>query len=201
MGFSGRQLFLVRHADAVGTREGRFIGRSDPPLTLRGRRHAERIAQGMARLPAARVISSPQRRALETARRIAGLQRLSVETRPELTELDFGEWEGRSWTSLAPRERRLYQRWLADPWSTAPPGGELLRSLWSRVGSFWRDLRSSRIEGAAVVVGHGGSLRALLCLALKLPPRFVINPGSLSCLEWDADHARLATLNHEISGL
>lgn len=200
-----RQLFLVRHAEAAGTREGRFVGQGDPPLTSRGRHQAERIAQRMARLSIGQVISSPQRRALATARRIARVHRLSVDIRPELAELDFGEWEGRSWRTFAPRERRLHQAWLADPWGTVPPRGESLRSLWSRVGRFWRDFRSAQPKGATVVVAHGGSLRTLLCVALKLPPhaiaRFVISPGAISCLEWHSDHAWIATLNHDTSGL
>ncbi|MBI3780277.1 MAG: histidine phosphatase family protein [candidate division NC10 bacterium] len=202
--FPAKQVFLVRHAEAVGTREGQFVGRSDPPLSSRGRRHAERIARKMARVPAERVISSPKRRALETARCIASIQKVSVEIRPELAELDFGEWEGRSWRNLAPRERRLYQRWLADPWRTVPPEGESLRSLWSRVGRFWRDLRSSRTEGAAIVVAHAGSLRVLLCHALQLPPRavtrFVINLGAISSLKLTSNHGWLVTLNHETVG-
>ncbi len=205
LAFSARQLFLVRHAEAVGTREGQLIGRSDPPLTPRGRRQAERIAQRMARLPIGQVISSPLRRALATARRIARVHRLSVVIRPELAELDFGEWEGRSWRTFAPRERRLHRAWLADPWSESPPGGESLRSLWFRVGKFWRELRSTQSDGATVVVGHGGSLRVLLCVALELPrdalTRFAMSPGAISCLGWDSDHAWLIRLNDDRSSL
>lgn len=182
-------------------REGLFLGGSDPPLTPRGRHQAERIAQRMARLPIGRVLSSPQRRALATARRIARVHNLSVDTRAELAELNFGEWEGRSWCSIASRERRRYQAWLAEPWTTVPPGGESLRSLWARVGRLWRNLRSTQGKGATVVVAHSGSLRVLLCVALKLPPRslgrFVISPGAFSCLEWDSDHVWITILNHD----
>ncbi len=199
--FGARQLYLVRHAEAVGTREGQFIGRSDPPLTPRGRRQAERVAQRMARLPIGQVISSPQRRGLATAQRIARVHRLSVVIRPELAELDFGEWEGRSWRTFAPRERRLHRAWLADPWSVSPPGAESLRSLWFRVGRFWRELRSTQSDGTMVVVGHGGSLRVLLCLALELPrhalTRFIMSPGAISCLGWDSDQAWLIRLNDD----
>lgn len=202
---SAGQLFLVRHAEAVGTWEGQLIGRSDPPLSPSGRRQAERIARRMAGLSIGRVFSSPQRRALATARRIACVHRLSVVVRPELTELDFGEWEGRSWRTFAPRERRLHRAWLADPWSVSPPRGEPLRSLWFRVGRFWRELRPTHREGATVVVGHGGSLRALLCVALELPrdaiTRFTVSPGAISCLGWDADHTWVIRLNDDGSSL
>jgi broad specificity phosphatase PhoE len=159
----------------------------------------------MARLAVTRILSSPQQRALATARPIAQVHRVPVTVRPELAELDFGEWEGRSWRSLAPRQRRLHRAWLSDPWHVTPPGGESLRSLWRRVGRVWRDLQASLDGGATVVVAHGGSLRVLLCRALRLPPRalgrFWLRPGAVSCLAWDAGCAWIEALNHDPSGL
>src|SRR3954468_14438287 len=85
---------LVRHGETEWSRTGRHTGRTDVPLTERGERQAEAIGHRLQARRYARVLSSPMRRALDTARN-AGFGSL-VEVCPDLLEWDYGAHEGRT---------------------------------------------------------------------------------------------------------
>ena len=106
-----------------------------------------------------RVWSSPSTRCASVARFIG--QRLGVRTvlDPGLLELDFGDWEGRSWDAV---ERQALDRWAADPRAFSPPGGESGAALVQRVACFAR--RLGRDARPCLVIAHGGPLRLLPAL-------------------------------------
>ena len=78
---------------------------------------------------------------------------------PRLLELDFGEWEGRSWDAV---ERPALDRWAADPRGFRPPGGESGAELVQRVEGFARMLAGN--ARPCLVIAHGGPLRLLPAL-------------------------------------
>lgn len=146
-----------------------------------------------------RVVSSDRRRTLMTAEVIARVHGLSVEIRSELRELNFGAWEGASFEELMLRDGVRFRSWLAQPWRYRPPGGESAVSLWGRARVLWGDLRTVPEGSTTVVVGHGGSLRALLGVALGMPSKTVLSweltPGSISCLGLIEERAWLRYVN------
>ena len=85
---------------------------------------------------------------------------------PRLMEIHFGEWEGRLFDDIG---RDALDAWVAAPLDFAPPGGESPRQMAERVRAFLADLRRTA-PAAAVVVAHGGPLRALAGELLGLPP-------------------------------
>lgn len=84
------------------------------------------------------------------------------------------------------RDRVRFRSWLAQPWRHRPPGGESLASLWRRARALWEDLCAAPEGSTTIVIGHGGSLRAMLGVALGLPSKTLLSweltPGSISCL-------------------
>src|SRR4051794_10698662 len=105
------RLHLVRHCahgDVGRTLSGRAGGRS---LTAAGRDHARRLGEGLAAERLAVIHSSPRERALETANAIAAPLGLEVEGANALDEIDFGEWQGRSFAELASDPR--WHEWNA----------------------------------------------------------------------------------------
>lgn len=180
------EILLIRHGEALGAEEGRYIGASDPALSARGERQSRGIARRLSSVPVRRVVSSDRRRTLATAEVIARMHGLVQEVRSELGELNFGAWEGARFEELMLQDRVRFRSWLAQPWRYWPPDGESLASLWRRARALWEDLRVAQEGSVTVVVGHGGSLRAVLGVALGIPPKAVLSweliPGSISCL-------------------
>lgn len=79
------QVLLVRHALPLRSEHGQG---SDPDLSEEGVAQIARLPQALARFPIARVVSSPQRRAIQTAEPVAAARGLSVEVDDRWAEYD-----------------------------------------------------------------------------------------------------------------
>lgn len=115
-----RRVLLVRHASTSATRRSAFP--CDEPLDARGRTAA--AALGGA-LPDAPTVTSPARRARETAR-LAGRDAATVD--PDLAELDFGGWAGATLEEVHARDPEPLAAWLTSP-DARPDGGWRLVGL------------------------------------------------------------------------
>lgn len=152
-------IVFVRHGETSANRDGLLLGRSDPPLTARGRGQARAVAAAVATTAATRVVSSPLRRARETADEIASALQLEVELDDRLIEVSYGAWEARRLTDVSPTDAG---RWRADT-TFAPPGGESLQVVGARMASFCEE----HIGGATVIaVSHVSPVKAAVTWAL-----------------------------------
>lgn len=155
-------IVFVRHGETAANRAGVLLGREDPPLTDRGRRQAELLADALAAAGATRIVSSPLARTRQTATAIGAVLGLSVDVDERLVEMDYGEWEGRSFAELPFDAVRA---WRADP-SVAPPGGESLDAVYARVEHFCLD--AARGDGASptIAVSHVSPIKAGVAWAI-----------------------------------
>jgi len=150
------KVLLVRHPQlqiAPGICYGR---RLDIPLTPEGLETAIRLSADPIFADAAHIWSSPARRCREVSDRVAATNAAPLTVDPRLHELDFGEWEGRSWDEIG---KEALDAWAAAPETYRPPGGESATELLDRVRSFHAQI-VGRGEDCAVV-SHGGPLRIL----------------------------------------
>jgi broad specificity phosphatase PhoE len=175
---SGR-IVLVRHGETEWSRTGRHTGRSDVSLTDIGRRQAERLGERLGGERFARVLTSPQGRAVETCA-LAGFGD-AAEPRDDLREWDYGEYEGKT-----RREVRVERPgWTV--WRDGCPGGETAADVGRRADRVIAELRDG--GGDAVLFAHGHLLRVLTARWLGLGPE----SGALFKL----DTATLSVLGHE----
>lgn len=148
------QVLLVRHGPTDWNRAQRLQGRSDRPLDPAGRS----VAAGWTLPDAFRdaaCLSSPLLRAVETAA-LLGFAEPQIE--PALTELDWGEWEGRRLADLRAADPRAIAALEAQGLDFRPPGGESYREVQARA---WPVLAAR--EAPTVAVTHRGVM--LACLA------------------------------------
>lgn len=157
-------LAFVRHGETAPNVEGRLLGRSDPPLTDRGRVQARAVAAYAASLGALRVYTSPLRRAVETAAEVAAASGLEVVIDERLVEIDYGEWEGKD---LAGIPHEVVRRWREDP-TFAPPGGESLAAVVARVADFCEEQLAA--ERFIVAVSHVSPIKAAATWVLDVEP-------------------------------
>ena len=184
------RLFLIRHGETAANREMRYLGSRDDPLSERGHQQAEQLAHALEALPITAILSSPLRRALDTAEPIARRRALSVRPDARLREGSFGEWEGLSRQEVQSRSEKdaaLLQAWEDDPRS-APPGGESLETVQNRMLELVAELQPECAGSLVALVTHVGPIKALLAAALDVPipaaRRLFLDPGTISVIDW-----------------
>lgn len=148
----GAQLWLVRHGETEWSRSGRHTGRTDLPLTSLGEQQARALVPLLADLRPALVLSSPRRRAQDTAR-LAGLRVDAVDD--DLAEWDYGDYEGL--TSEQIRERQ--PGWTL--WRDGVPGGETAAEVGARADRVLARAAAALAGGPVVLVAHGHMSRVL----------------------------------------
>lgn len=188
-----KKIFFLRHGDTGFS--GRFLGATDASLTSFGRKQIEELTYRAIVPSAATVYCSPQKRCLETAR-LLGLNKF--QTREEIKEIDFGQWEGKCFQEVEQDTPELVARWLNDRQNFCFPGGESIPDFLRRVQKFSRFLFATE-QQEIVVVSHGGVIRCLLCDLLKLSfdnyLLFAIKPGTISTVTLFPEGGILTGLN------
>jgi probable phosphomutase (TIGR03848 family) len=189
---------LIRHAEYAGIGAA-LIGRTTGiGLDERGRAQAQALAERLAGLPIRAIYTSPLERTRETALPIG--ERLGVRVRVcwELNEIDFGEWQGRSFAELDDQPR--WQQWNAFRSGVAPPGGETMLAAQGRIVQAIAACRERHPQAAVALVSHSDMIKAALAYFLGMPldlfGRIEIAPASVSALQIDDYGARLSLLNH-----
>jgi broad specificity phosphatase PhoE len=159
---------LVRHGQTEANARHLLLGRADPPLSDIGRAQAKAVAELLARedRPIA-VVSSPLRRARETAVSIADAFALDVEDEPAVIEIDYGTWDERP---LAEIPAGVWTRWRDDV-EFAAPGGESLRAVQQRVSACMERLMPRAADGTIIVVSHVSPIKAAALWALGVADR------------------------------
>jgi len=206
---STSRLFLVRHA--LVEPSARLTMYGDMDVALCG---AALLAEAAAhawlaeRLPRpARWYCTPLRRTVATAAAIfaAGYPEQSPEVLPELREQNLGEWQGLTherFTALMRDPPHPHWPHGAD---TRPPGGESIADVVRRVGPAIERVADENPDGDAVLVAHGGSIRAALAHACGLSAhqalQFSVRNLSLTRLERGGGHWRVGGVNEEPVGL
>ena len=160
---------LTRHGETVWQAENRYVGRSDVPLTPRGKTQAERLADWAATAEVAATVSSPLSRARETLAPAAQTVGLPPRTDTRLTELDFGIGEGHTpaeMTRLFPEALAAFQR---DPVTHHLPGGEDPRHAVARATACLTELAAEFPKRRVLIVWHSTVMRLVLCHLLGIP--------------------------------
>jgi probable phosphoglycerate mutase len=189
-------IYFVRHGETILTPTRKFSGTGslDPELTADGLAQAERVAAEVAKLEPEVLISSPLKRARQTADAIARATGLSVIDDTDWYELSFGSWDGKSIEEVKAETPEDYQAWVNSS-SYRPGGGESYDEAAVRIDAAMEKVLSQYPGQKVVVVTHNGVIKSAANLAIGGPNDGVFHmdatPCSISSISlWPSDGLR-----------
>jgi broad specificity phosphatase PhoE len=157
-------VLLARHGESDWNRSKQWQGFADRPLTDLGREQAAELARRLDETELDAVYSSDLQRARDTAEIVARTKGLTVQTTPDLREVDVGSWSGLTRAEAEARYPEQYARWLrgGEGWDD----GETYEQLGARVVRAIRRIATEHEGERVLVVAHGGTIRAVHAAAL-----------------------------------
>ena len=195
-------VILLRHAHSVANEKGILAGRaSGVSLSTKGKEQAELLTSrlGNARFKDIRI--SPLERCLATLEPWLQSQDTSVRKKilfdPNVSEVDYGDWTGKKLLALSLRkEWRVVQN---TPSEMKFPKGEGLLQMQQRAEKALHQSIKKTGTGVSLIVSHGDVIKSLIATALDLHldkfQKIVIDPASISVLDFDKGSFRLLHLN------
>lgn len=159
-------LYLARHGESEGNRQGLLQGQTNSPLTQQGRATAEKLAGYFRDKRIDALYSSSLGRAMETAAIISDVIGVPVQSRDELREADFGDLENRPGND--PEVDRELERKSADL-DYRPGGGESHRMHLTRVARLLKEILDRHRDQRVLLVAHGGTHRAAVARLMSIP--------------------------------
>ncbi|TQF14842.1 histidine phosphatase family protein [Myxococcus llanfairpwllgwyngyllgogerychwyrndrobwllllantysiliogogogochensis] len=162
------RMILLRHGKPSEEMKGRCYGRLDVGLAPEGHAQAERAASLLASADLQGLYSSPRRRALDTAKRVAEGRGLDIRVEEAFREIDFGLFEGLTYEEAERQFPEVYAEWMAHPERVRFPEGETFSEMRERVRAGGRVLRARHVGQCFALVSHGGVNRTLLAESLGM---------------------------------
>jgi len=158
--------FIVRHGESTDNEGGdRYSGITECPLTENGLGQADGVGRSLQSEGIQKIICSPMKRAVATARKIQSLTGGQLVIDQRLREIDYGEWEGLTRKEVFNKWPELYSKYKHDPVTNIPPAGESPMRVLERVQDFWQEVQHSpSMKGISkvIVVSHNAVARILL---------------------------------------
>lgn len=173
-----RILYLARHGETDWNAAGRWQGHTDVPLNETGRQQARALAEALRPHRLHVAVSSDLSRARETAQIVAMALGVPLgHADPDLRERGFGVFEGLTRAECEAQHAEAWRAWTEH--RRTPGGAESHQALAARmVAAATRvalQVASYEDDAAALVVTHGGALRALVEAVTGTMPPFVKN--------------------------
>lgn len=195
-------IMLVRHATCARMDEVLLGHTVDVPLDERGEAQARGLARRLQSLPPFLLESSPRRRARHTAGIIATPRDQPVHIVPQMDELNFGSWSGRSFETLAADPH--WRRWNRYRAVSLTPAGDCIRDVQERALTHIQRLEAHcKDTSTVVIVTHAEVIRSLVLLATGASvdeyPRVEIAPASMTLFSVNGAALQLASVNEQVA--
>jgi alpha-ribazole phosphatase len=193
------RLYLIRHGEVEGAEAGRLLGRTDAPLSERGREQSHQLAESLSTERLTSVYSSDLLRARTMADTIATRSNLEVRESSAWREIDMGEWEGRTFAALHGEAPRLVAQIFNDPARFVYPHGESFAAFTARVRGALDKLLKTHDSGNIALITHGGVCRVIIGDALGMLARnwlrLAQDYGCVNVVDWYGGNPTVKLLN------
>jgi len=176
------ELYFIRHAESEANKNRILASRMPFGLTAEGRADSIKIAAELKELIRIdRIISSPLKRALETAQSFGDSFKIDIEIEDRVTEQGLGVFSGMSYDEVKGHDD--YQQDPLKRWDWLPPGGgESYSRIAARVCSFLSDIKKEDGLNRILIVTHAVALRLIIAAledTLPLYPKSFPNNGEI----------------------
>ena len=169
------KIFLVRHGATFWNSRGIVQGHSDVQLAPDGIYQARLLAENFPVQKVSAIYSSDLSRAKTTAEIIANKFSLEVETLPEIREINFGDWEKKTFRELNKNDPENFKIFLTEPDKLKIARAETFLQVQERAVSALKKIIIEHDEKTSekniVIVAHGAVNRLILCKILEIPIR------------------------------
>ncbi len=193
------EIYLIRHGQTEWNSNRRFQGQLDIQLDETGMNQAKQLSERLEDVNFDAIYSSDLKRAHVTATAIASKKKQVIGILPDLKEICFGQWEGRTFHEVMNDKISGGWQWFNNPSCTDIPGGETAEQIMTRIGTALDHVLDSHKEGKVALVSHGNLIRYILLKCLNLPDELFgkidIGNTSISVLRWENDNFHLHCLN------
>lgn len=157
------KLYITRHGTTEWNSIGKLQGWLDSNLTDEGIKRAIDLGRRLKDVDFDFIYSSPQKRALDTAKYIRGDKNTQIITSDSLMELGLGEWEGKYFNTLEKDYPELYHTYMNKPEEYFPEKGETFMDLFNRIEDFLKEIRNIDAKNVLIVT-HGVTIKALIMM-------------------------------------
>lgn len=167
-------IYLLRHGETEGPKNV-YKGHIDVPLSERGIKQVEKVSEALKEkrekcgLDKAIILSSPLKRALETAHILGKNLGIEVKSMDILKERSFGKWEGMSIDEIISSYPEDFARWRENPAHFSPPEGESTIEVSIRAKNAIEEILTHYKGYQVFITAHGGINRVILCNILNIP--------------------------------
>lgn len=196
-------MFLVRHAETLSNRSGRFSGRIQEPIADDQWPLVEFTAKRLFTKEVERVYCSPLLRAQETATPLAALIGCEVEIMEEFNEIRMSPtWEGRLKAEVEVAEPEEYRLWRQAPHLLNMASQETLSDVQSRAVKAVEMIASLHPGQTCAVFTHEAVIRLLVLRALEVGPALYrhlrISHCGISLLTIEGSQWVISSVNEEV---
>lgn len=191
-------VLLVRHGENNWTDSQKLAGRT-PGVHLNeyGQQQAEALGKRLAGTKLSAVYASPLERTVETAQAIAKHQKLEIQKRPGLLEVDYGDWTGEAIKKLS--KTKSWPIIQFYPSGASFPNGETMYGMQARFIQEINHLVAKHNGETIAVVGHADLIKAAVAhylgVHLDLFQRIAISTGSITTISFTGMGPRILAVN------
>lgn len=187
-----KRVYLIRHAEVELEFRSKYLGLKDVPLSKEGVKQSREFGEEFFKFLNVRdyqtgiqVWMSPLKRCQQTWQEMKIPVLIPPRIIIDLVEIDFGQWEGKTFTEVLNSHPDQVQKWADFSLSFSFPGGESLSFFQNRINRVKKEILECS-NNKIILVTHGGVLSSLLCLMLGLDLSqyliFELSRPSLACV-------------------
>ena len=164
------KLFFIRHGQTDWNLQGKIQGSYDSELNDTGIKQAVELSEVLLKLnyKFSRIYTSPQKRALKTAKILSEYSNIEYIPIDDLKEINMGEWEGLSWKEVEENYPTEYKKWLLNRQYTRTPNGESYDDMLKRVLIAINQIIDENSDNV-VVISHSAIIMGLQCYVTNTP--------------------------------
>lgn len=202
------RIILLRHAHSIANESGILAGQL-PGISLskKGSQQAVDLVDRIGKVSFDSIRMSPMQRCQETlapwleSPHSNGLKKFVLDEK--LIEMNYGSWSGKKLNSLA--KQPLWKIIQKTPSKVEFPQGERMTAMQKRAVASVEEAVQEKSKGTHLFVSHGDVIKAMVASLLKMKldnfQSLVIDPASITMLEYDGESARLILFNDNLTHL